>query len=119
MLTKIARLQIKANLARAKDAKRWVLSGNSIAGKDRQAAEECFPQNEDPGLFGRDIFFIEVLNEKNMVDINSQVHHQTILLVSFHSPKSLLIMQLHSLGYLLRICYTPLVVEKEFQCQLR
>jgi hypothetical protein len=44
MMVKIARLPKKANLAGAKDAKLWVSIGNSIAVKDCQATEECFPK---------------------------------------------------------------------------
>jgi len=48
MMFKIARLPKKANLAGAKDAKLWVSIGNSIAVKDCQATEECFPTRKIP-----------------------------------------------------------------------
>jgi len=58
MVFKIARLPKKANLAGAKGAKLWVSIGNSMAVKDRQATEECFPIKKSlPYHIGRDFSF--------------------------------------------------------------
>ena len=58
MMFKIARLPKKANLAGAKDAKLWVSIGNSIAVKDCQATEECFPIKKSlPYHIGRDFSY--------------------------------------------------------------